>query len=115
MSRQRTHSRRALSPEDARREIDEILSEPTAAELRTQNQTARILAGPPEAKAAVPVKLASNYYWSPFSLWSGLAAAALPLVTPPCWKILTAIAIRQMHAGLPTQNATVSVAISIGD
>jgi hypothetical protein len=59
--------------------------------------------------------LQSNYYWSPFSLLSGLAVAALPVLSPPAWKICTIVAIRQFWLGLPAQNASHPVAVSIQD
>jgi hypothetical protein len=94
-----------FSPEESRREIERIMGEPAA----------RIQLGPAEAKSPVPTRLQSNYYWAPFSLFSGLARAALPLLSGPAWKICTVVAIRQLESGLPRQNASTPVAISLGD
>jgi hypothetical protein len=76
---------------------------------------ARILLGPAEARASVPTRLQSKYAWNPFSLISGLAAAALPLLSSPAWKICTVVAVRQLHLGVSGQNAGTPVAISFGD
>jgi hypothetical protein len=109
MSRERSPSPRfkPFSPEASREAAAEILGDPQAVR--------DVLFGPAEAKAPVPVRLQSNYYWSPFSLFAGLAAGALPALSPSAWKICTVVAVRQLHAGLPSQNASVApAAISIG-
>ena len=63
----------------------------------------------------MPVRPPSKYSWNPFSLFSGLAAAALPLLSPPAWKVCTVVAVRQLHLGMLEQNAGTSVAISLDD
>jgi hypothetical protein len=107
MSR-RSQRFRPFSSEESRRDVDRIMGAPA-------EPAARILLGPAEAKAPVPTRLQSKYHWNPFSLFSGLAAAVLPLLSPPAWKILTAVAIRQLHLGLPGENAATPVAISLDD
>jgi hypothetical protein len=97
-----------FSAEECKQAVDDI--------LQNSNQAARkVLLGPAEAKAPVPTRLQSSYYWSPFSLYSGLASAALSVLSAPAWKICTVVAIRQLHLGLPAQNASTPAAISIAD
>jgi hypothetical protein len=99
-----------FDPDEQRRENDRILGAPGAA----QEPAARLL-GPAEARASVPVRPPSKYAWNPFSLFSGLAAATLPLLSPPAWKICTVVAVRQLHLGVSGQNAGTPVAISLDD
>jgi hypothetical protein len=101
-----------FDPDEQRRENDRILGAPEAA----QEPAARILLGPAEARASVPVRPPSKYSWNSFSLFSGLAAAALPLLSPAAWKICTVVAVRQLHlAEAQTRNASTPVAISFDD
>ena len=97
-----------FSPEESRRGVDLVMG-------ASVQPAARILLGPAEVRASVPVRPPSKYAWNPFSLFSGLAAAALPLLSPPAWKICTAVAVRQLHLGVSGQNAGTPVAISFDD
>jgi hypothetical protein len=74
----------------SRDEIDEILRGNDALLAPAQHR--------PESKPAVPVRLHSNYYWSPSSLLFGLFSEALPLLSAPSWKVCCAVAVRQLEA-----------------
>jgi hypothetical protein len=72
----------------------------------------------PSRPPSVPVRLQSNYYWSPPSLFSGLVAAALPEMTAPAWKVCSVVAMAQLNQatqGPDASHGTQPVALSIGD
>jgi hypothetical protein len=69
---------------------------------------------PPRAGKPVPARLNSPYYWNPWSLFSGLAEV-LPILSPTAWKIVSLVAVRQIRQGLPAQDVSAPVAISLND
>ena len=99
----------------SREEIDSILEDPPL-EDRPPAWPVPMEGGEPAAP--VPVRLQSDYYWSPFSLLCGLAHEALPELTAPAWKVCTAVGIRQMAAATLGKNARFQpapIALSLGE
>jgi hypothetical protein len=73
---------------------------------------------PTEPPAPVPVKLTSQWYWNPFSLFCGLIEEALPQLSGPSWKVVCVIGARQMAAatiGINPSHTPAPIAMSLSE
>jgi hypothetical protein len=93
-----------------REEIEEILADSSPPPWSPSPASPQI--------APVPMRLHSAYYWNPFSLLCGLHDVALPQLSPPAWKIVSTIGIRQLAAatlGRDAPHRPSPIALSISD